>query len=270
MKKTSDCGNPDRDVLFLLDRIRIVLVRTSHSGNIGSAARAMKTMGFSKLYLVNPEARINDEAVALSAGASDVLENAVICGSLGEALSGVELSVASSARRRSIEREPMQPRIMGETAVAFIREGRNIALVFGCERTGLTNEEIDLCDCHVTIDADPGYSSLNLAMAVQVLCYEIRTACKGAVGLPADDFPARSSLRFQEKQALADGQELEGFYRHLSDVLTDTGFLHENNKGGIMRKIKRIFTRPYLTRDDINILRGILTSVTRTIKSREE
>lgn len=269
-EKLSDHSGVSGDLSSFFNNIRIVLVRTSHSGNIGSAARAMKTMGLSRLYLVNPEAGINEESVALSAGASDVLENTVICSSLGEALAGTDLSVASSARRRSIEREPMDPRNMGETVAGFVREGRCVAVVFGCERTGLTNEEIDLCDCHVTIDADSGYSSLNLAMAVQVLCYEIRTSCLGVCKSGTDDFPERTSLRFHEKQALADGMDLEGFYQHLSSVLTETGFLHENNKGGIMRKIKRIFTRPYLTKDDINILRGILTSVTRTIKETRD
>ncbi len=246
--------------------VRIVLVRTSHPGNIGSAARAMKTMGLSQLYLVNPETPITDDSYSLAAGAKEVLDQASICSSLGEALQNVEFSIASSARRRTIERENLEPHAMGQLVCQVASEGKQVAVVFGCERTGLTNEELDLCNYHVTINANADYSSLNLAMAVQVLCYEIRLAAleQGAVSEVRVLPKSRTSPRFLEKQLLADGAELEGFYQHLDRVLRAIGFIEPNNTGGLMRKMKRIFTRPYLTKDDVNILRGILTAVTKS------
>ena len=141
-----------------------------------------------------------------------------------------------------------------------------VSLMFGCERTGLTNEELEVCHYHVTIPANPEYSSLNLAMAVQVLTYEIRQAYLKYLGMdPMKEEIVHTSEKYLDKEQPASGDEIIGFHQHLEEVLLLTGFLHENNRGSIMRKIKRIFSRPYLTRDDVNILRGILSSVTRTL-----
>lgn len=239
-----------------MSRIAVVLVRTSHPGNIGSAARAMKTMGLSRLVLAAPETPVTAESYALAAGAGDILDKAVIRPSLAAALEGAELAVAASARLRRGEKPVLDPR----AAAATVREcadcGRNAALVFGCERTGLTNQELEICHCHVTIDADEDYSSLNLAMAVQVLCHETRCAFVSGAGDP----DAGQQRRLHEKDRLADGEEIAGFYRHLEASLLESGFL-KTGSDPVLRKVKRIFTRDYLTRDDINILRGALSSM---------
>ena len=151
---------------MILDDIRVVLVNTSHSGNIGSAARAMKTMGLSKLYLVDPACEIDSHASALSAGASDVLGNAVIVDKLEDAIADCALTIGTSARSRTLSWPMVEPRECGEKLVAEAENGP-VALVFGRENSGLTNEELQLCNYHVCIPANPEYSSLNLAMAVQ-------------------------------------------------------------------------------------------------------
>ncbi len=249
-----------------LDRIRIVLVRTSHPGNIGSVCRAMKTMGLSRLYLVNPETPVTEDSYALSAGAPELLDQAVICTSLGEALQGAEIVIGASARKRTIERPLLSPRSMAHFAVSSAVQNVEVALVFGCERTGLTNEELEICGYHVTIDANPQYSSLNLAMAVQVLAYEVRTAFleREEKGASADLTPS------EPREILADGCEVEGFYQQLEKVLFKSGFLRVNGETPVLRKIKRIFTRPYLTRDDVHILRGILSTVDKAMKQKSD
>ncbi len=251
----------------ILDRIRVVLMRTSHPGNIGSTCRAMKTMGLSRLYLVNPETSITEESYALSAGATDVLAKTQICTSMGDALKGADLIIGASARRRTVERPLLEPKDMAKLAIDHAKDGSEIALVFGCERTGLTNEELEVCGYHVTISSNPEYSSLNLAMAVQVLSYEVRMAYLAINGPePINKAPEHTSKRFLEKETMADGAEVEGFYTQLEDVLHHSGFLRAEGNGIVMSKIKRVFTRSYLTRDDINILRGILSSVTKAMK----
>ncbi len=255
----------------LLNQINIVLVNTSHPGNIGSAARAMKTMGLSNLILAYPEHQIDEQSYALSAGAEDLLKKARVVPTLAEALEGSTLIIGASARRRTYERPLLDPHEMGGFVIEQAKAGSRIAVMFGCERTGLTNEELEICNYHVTIPANPDYSSLNLAMAVQVLSYEIRQSFLKYLGNdPMRQEIVHTSEKYLEKEQIAGGDEVLGFYSHLEDVLQTTGFLHENNRGHIMRKIKRIFTRPFLTRDDINILRGILSSVTRTIDHRNE
>ena len=225
----------------LLEMVDIVLVNTSHPGNIGSAARAMKTMGLSKLVLAYPESPVDGQSYALAAGAGEILDNL------------------------------LEPQEAGALIVASALEGRKVSLMFGCERTGLTNEELEVCHYHVTIPANPEYSSLNLAMAVQVLTYEIRQAYLKYLGMdPMKEEIVHTSEKYLDKEQPASGDEIIGFHQHLEEVLLLTGFLHENNRGSIMRKIKRIFSRPYLTRDDVNILRGILSSVTRTVGKTNE
>lgn len=253
-----------------LNNIKVVLIHTSHPGNIGSAARAMKTMGLSNLTLAYPECAIDENSYALSAGADDLLTKATVVPTLSEALLGSTMIIGASARRRTYERELLTPKEMGSLVIREAQAQHQIALLFGCERTGLTNEELEICNYHVTIPANPDYSSLNLAMAVQVLSYEIRQAYLKVLGAdPMHEEIIHTSEKFLEKEQHASGDEILGFYEHLETILHRTNFLHENNQGHIMRKIKRIFTRPYLTRDDINILRGILSSILRTIEDHE-
>lgn len=230
----------------LLSRIRIVLSHTSHPGNIGAAARAMKTMGITSLYLVNPKKPIDAEAEAMASGASDVLHGARICASLDEALRGTVYALAVSARRRELAYVSADARSAALALVAAAQEGE-VAIVFGTEMSGLTNEEILQCRALAHIPADPGYSSLNLAAAVQVLAYETRVAALGAP-LPAAE------------GAAARHEDVENFYIHLEQSLRASGFLDPYNPKRLMPRLRRLFGRVRLEQEEVNILRGVLTS----------
>lgn len=237
----------------MLDQIRIVLVNTSHTGNMGSAARAMKTMGLTQLVLVDPQALPDEEAVALAAGACDILAGARIVSTLDEAIADCGLVIGTSARSRTLSWPMLDPREAGEKLVA---EGMQhpVALVFGRERTGLTNDELQKCHYHVAIPANPEYSSLNLAMAVQTLCYEVRMrwlAVEEQVSLESD----------AERVAYPCALQLEGFYQHLEQTLQKTGFIADDHPGHVMSKLRRLFNRARPEAAELNILRGILTSV---------
>lgn len=234
----------------MLANIRIVLVETSHPGNIGAAARAMKTMGLSNLVLVRPHAYPSAEATSRASGADDVLAAARVVDSLAEGLAGCRLVIGSSARLRTRRWPQLGPREMGETAMQEAREGE-VALVFGRERTGLTNDELDLCHYLVTIPANPEYSSLNLAAAVQVMAYELRMAT--GVTRVEDEADEHG-----EEPAGAD--DVERFYAHLQETLVALQFLDPDNPRHLMRRLRRLFNRVRLTENEINILRGILTA----------
>ena len=231
----------------LLANIRVVLARTSHPGNIGAAARAMKTMGLTQLVLVDPAIFPNSQADAMASGATDVLVAARVCASLDEALADVTLALGVSARRRDIVAEVLMPaeasmRLLGEAQAA------PVALVFGNETSGLSNEELSLCQGLVTIPANPDYSSLNLAAAVQVLSYELRRTWLGETGWPQPEFEG------------ATGDEVEKFYRHLETALVELEFLNPGSPGKLMLKLRRLFARTRLAKEEVNILRGILTA----------
>ena len=231
----------------LLANIRIVLARTSHPGNIGAAARAMKTMGLSHLTLVDPAVFPNSQADAMASGAADVLENATVCTTLAEALADTTLALGVSARRRDIVAEVLTPpeaaaRLLGEAQAA------PVALVFGNETSGLSNEELSLCQGLVTIPANPDYSSLNLAAAVQVLSYELRQGWLGHAAWPQPEIDAAS------------GDEMERFYVHLETALAELEFLNPGSPGKLMLKLRRLFSRTRLAKEEVNILRGILTA----------
>ena len=234
----------------MLDQIRIVLVNTSHTGNMGSAARAMKTMGLTQLVLVDPQALPDDNAIALAAGASDVLVNARIVPTLDDAIADCGLVIGTSARSRTLSWPMLDPREAGEKLVTE-RMKHPVALVFGRERTGLTNDELQKCHYHVAIPANPEYSSLNLAMAVQTLCYEVRMRWL------QDQLPESDEERVDYPSA----QQLEGFYLHLEQTLQKTGFITEEHPGHVMSKLRRLFNRARPEVVELNILRGILTSV---------
>jgi len=231
----------------LLSHIRVVLSHTSHPGNIGAAARAMKTMGIVALYLVNPKKFPDAEADAMASGASDVLHNARVCASLAEALHGTVYALAMSARRRDLAYAAADARSAAQRLVAAAQQGE-VAIVFGTEMSGLTNEEILQCRAMANIPADPTYSSLNLAAAVQVVAYEARAAALGAQLLPTSEFePARH-------------EDVENFYVHLEQSLRASGFLDPANPRRLIPRLRRLFGRVQLEQEEVNILRGMLNS----------
>ena len=231
----------------LLSHIRIVLSRTSHPGNIGAAARAMKTMGIDSLYLINPKKFPDAEADAMASGASDVLQRARVCASLAEALQGTVYALAVSARRRELAYASVEARGAAQVLMAAAQGGA-VAIVFGTEMSGLTNEEILQCQGAAHIPADPGYSSLNLAAAVQVMAYEARVAALGAQALPAPEAePARH-------------EDVENFYAHLEQSLLASGFLDPANPRRLMPRLRRLFGRARLEQEEVNILRGMLNA----------
>jgi len=230
----------------LLSHIRIVLSHTSHPGNIGAVARAMKTMGISSLYLVNPKIFPDAEADARASGASDVLRNARVCASLAEALQGTVHALAVSARRRELGYASADARSAAQGVVAAAQEGE-VAMVFGTEMSGLTNEEILQCRAVAHIPADPTCSSLNLAAAVQVLAYEARVAAMGEQPPPGESEPARH-------------EDVENLYVHLEQSLLASGFLDPWNPKRLLPRLRRMFGRIRLEQEEVNILRGMLNS----------
>ena len=237
-----------------LANLRTVLVGTSHPGNIGASARALKTMGLSRLALVAPLAYPHPDATARAAGAApDVLEQATVHATLDDALAGCEFVLGASARRRTIEWPTLSPREAAER-VATGFAGREVAIVFGRERTGLDNTELERCHALVTIDADPGYSSLNLAAAVQVLAYEMRCAHRMFESRREGAAPTKDSR-------LATADELEHLYQHFERVMLATGFLDPASPRHLMRRLRRLFNRAQVDENELNILRGLLSSV---------
>ncbi len=234
--------------------IRIVLVGTTHPGNIGAVARAMKNMGLSELYLVNPKVFPHEDATARASGASDILERARVVDSLDEALVDCVYVAGASARSRTINWPCMGPRDCAERMIQENEHG-DVACVFGPEKTGLHNDDLDLCHTLLTIPTDPGFSSLNLAMAVQVFTYEVRVASMLGEG-PVFDVEAPP----------ATSDEMERFYEHLENVLRDIRFLDPDNPRHLMRRMRRLFIRARPDKNEVNILRGILTAVDRTRK----
>ncbi|MGH8167881.1 MAG: RNA methyltransferase [Woeseiaceae bacterium] len=229
--------------------VRIVLVGTTHPGNIGGTARAMKNMGLSELVLVNPRYFPHADATARASGAENVLQHARVVASLAEAIGDCSYVAGASARPRTIGWPTMTPR---ECAERLSKESRGgtVAVVFGSEKAGLTNDDLDRCHTLVTIPASPEFSSLNLAMAVQILAYELRVAeITGTVREQPRDTP------------LASSEDLEHFYVHLEQVLIASGFLDPRNPRYLMRRIRRLVARAEPDRNEINILRGILASL---------
>jgi tRNA (cytidine32/uridine32-2'-O)-methyltransferase len=234
--------------------IRIVLVGTTHPGNIGAVARAMKNMGLSDLALVRPKHFPHEEATARASGAEDVLENAMVVETLADALTDCVYVAGASARSRTINWPSMGPRDCAERMVRESDHGK-VAAVFGPEKTGLHNDDLDLCHTLLTIPTDPGFSSLNLAMAVQVITYELRVASMLDAG------PS-----FEVEAPPATGEEMEYFYTHLENVLTDIEFMDPENPRLLMRRMRRLFIRARPDKNEINILRGILAAIDKTRK----
>lgn len=234
---------------MLLENIRVVLVETSHPGNIGAAARAIKTMGITQLVLVNPKQYPCAEATARAAGADDVLAQARVVNTLPEALEGANFVLGTSARLRALEWPVISPREAGQEMATQPGE---LALVFGRERTGLSNEELSHCHKLVHIPVNPDYSSLNLAAAVQLLAYEMRLVC------------AAPTVPDSKAELPAEGRAVEGFYTHLERALIDSGYLDPKQPKFLLPRIRRLFNRAQPTATEINILRGILNSFSRS------
>ncbi len=262
--------------------VRIVLVETSHPGNIGAAARAMKTMGLDELVLVAPRDFPSADATARASGADDVLARARVVDSLSNAIADCGFVAGASARLRKLSWPVVDPRA---GAAALLRHAgeTKVAMVFGPEHSGLTNEDLGRCNQVVHIPANPAYSSLNVAMAVQVLCYELRMA---ALERPADADPAARGAHASETpppstvpeaapatspqdaaEAIgpdsppATAAELEGFYRHLEAALSAAGFIKTDHSRQLRLRLRRIFQRSGLDRNEVNILRGVLTAL---------
>ncbi|UOD28132.1 RNA methyltransferase [Massilia violaceinigra] len=230
-------------------RLRFVLVETSRAGNIGAAARAIKTMGFSDLVLVNPrfpDALQDPEAVAFASGAQDVLQGARIVGSIGEALDGCNFAAAVSARLREFSPPVWTPRAFAGHVAG--QGDLSAALIFGNERFGLPNQIVEQCNVLINIPANPDYSSLNLAQAAQVLAYECRVAGD-------TEAPAPSAIGFHGDSASLD--QVEGMYAHLEQALVAIDFLDADNPKKLMPRLKRLFARTQLETEEVNILRGI-------------
>lgn len=233
----------------MLNNIRIVLINTSHPGNIGSVARAMKTMGLQDLHLVSPQQFPHQKAYELSSNASDILDAATVTATLDEAIADCTFVVGTSARSRVIPWPVITPRVLADK-IKQDAVHHPIAILFGCEQTGLTNDELQRCHVHVQIPANPAYTSLNIAAAVQIIAYELYVA---SLEHQIDD--ETWDYRF------ATAQEMELFFSHLEQVLVAVDFLKLSNPRKLMTRLRRLFLRARLDENEMNIMRGILTAV---------
>jgi tRNA (cytidine32/uridine32-2'-O)-methyltransferase len=238
-------------------RIRFVLTRTSHPGNIGSAARAIRTMGFHRLALVAPQRFPHADAVALAAGATDVLDQASLAGDLGQALGDCALVLGATARHRGVALPELDPRAAAARALEVAATGGEVAVVFGNERAGLDNQELARCDAALVIPSDPTFPSLNLAQAVQLVAWELRMATSGTASLPRSspgDPPASSA-------------QMESFFAHLAQLLDDIDFHKGRSPRTIMLRLRGLFLRMRPNQRELRILRGIFSDTRRRLRA---
>jgi tRNA/rRNA methyltransferase len=241
-------GEVPEPTVAALGRVRVVLSRTTHPGNIGAAARALKTMGLRRLVLVDPRHFPDPQAEAMAVGADDVLAQARVCPTLDGALAGATLAIALTARRRDLSPLAVDARGAAELAVAEVCTGGEVAFVFGTEMAGLSNDEVIRCHRVAHIAADPGFSSLNLAAAVQVVAYELRMAAIAPGPFDTDRTPP------------ATFEEVEGLFAHLEASMVASGFLDPYNPRRLMERLRRLFGRSRLESQEVNILRGMLAA----------
>lgn len=236
-----------------LDNVRIVLSHTSHPGNIGATARAMKTMGLTSLYLINPKSFPDQAAYARATGARDILDQTIVCNSLENALAGTVIAAAVTARPRELPHETFNSRSGAQELLKYAST-HSVALVFGAETAGLTSIEVSKCQMTIHIPANPAYSSLNLASAVQVLVYELRMA----------------SVLTESQHSLpgipATFEDIELFYHHLEQVMIKSQFLNPEEPKRLMMRLRRLFSRARLEKEEVNILRGILSAVEKKMR----
>lgn len=242
----------------LFPGLRIILVETTHPGNIGAAARAMKNMGMTELVLVRPHRFPDEKAVYRSASAADVVEQAEVVASVDEAIADCQLVIGTSARDRRIPWPILSPRQCGSAVAAATTRGEKVGLLFGRESRGLTNEELQKCHYHVNIPTGEAYSSLNLAMAVQVICYEVLQARLG------DELHQRGDTDWDQPRATAG--EIEHFFGHLEDTLVQVGFHDPDNPRQMLTRLRRLFNRIQPDRMEISILRGFLSAINKLDK----
>ena len=236
--------------LAAFDKVRIVMVGTTEPGNIGAAARAMKNMSLSRLFLVDPKNYPSAAATARASGADDVLSSAVLCSSLAEALEGAHLIIGASARQRNIKWKQMDVLdTCKEIQKTLSKSKQQVAVIFGTENSGLTNKELDLCHILMTIPGNPDYFSLNIASAIQVFAYQ--------------NFVSNIQINFENSDnELASFEELESFYVHLEQVLEHINYFDEKRPNSLlMRRLRRFFGRVYPEKEEVAILRGILKSI---------
>ena len=262
----------DNSIERTLRNIRIVMIQTSHTGNIGAAARAMKVMGLSELYLVKPKSAPDEQSVAMSSNATDILDNATIVDTLSEAITGCQLVVGTSARHeRTLSWDIQDSRSCGELIAKHSSSQANakVAVLFGRESSGLTNEELALCQHLVHIPTNPGYSSLNVASAVQILSYECRLAAiniESSIDTESDS-ESHSSEQPDSKEGKSSNDDwvtaddLESYFEHLKQVMIDVDFLDPENPRYLIPRLRRLYSRSGITRSEMNILRGMLASI---------
>jgi tRNA (cytidine32/uridine32-2'-O)-methyltransferase len=243
------------------NNIRIVLVNTSHPGNIGGVARAMKNMGLSQLYLVEPRQYPDEQAEWRAVSAADVLENAVVTSTLAEAIGDCQFVVGTSARERRIPWPILDPRQCAER-VAEVSSTAQVAILFGREDRGLTNEELKVCNLHLSIPTAAAYSSLNLAMAVQIVCYELRML------LIQNDLPVAEDDQWDTP--FSTSENMERFYAHLEQTLIAVEFLDPAAPRQLMSRLRRLYSRVRLDEMELNILRGILTETQKWVKKARQ
>ena len=234
-----------------LENVKIVMVETTHPGNIGAAARAMKNMCLSQLVLVNPKCPIGERAYSRASGANAVLDDRIVVDTLPEAVADCQLVVGTSARLRSLAWPELTPESLA-SKISVLPDNEKAAIVFGREHAGLTNEELKHCNYTVTIPTNPDFSSLNVASAIQVVSYEIYKDVERASASHKPTGPIEQA---------ADSAELEGYFTHLEQVLISTQFLNEDNPRQMMKRLRRLYQRVEPSKNEINILRGILSSV---------
>lgn len=247
--KAAQDNRSDSAVADQLRRIRIVLIGTTHPGNIGATARAMKVMGISKLCLVAPLKYPHADATARAAGADDILKDAQVLDTVEEALEGCSLVLGTSARLRSLSMPQLNVRKAAEVALAESGD-QDVAVLFGRERHGLTNEQMQLCHQLVHIETNPEFGSLNIAQAVQIMTYELRMAALGPGGRSAPP------IDWEPVDAL----QMEHLYRHLEQTLLDIGFLNPEQPKKLMMRLRRLFNRARPDQNEVNILRGMLAA----------
>lgn len=249
------------EITNLLSNCRIILVNTTHPGNVGATARAMKTMGLSELYLVSQDSGIiDDHAFARASGADDVLGRCVVVPTLQQAIAGCHYLIGTSARSRTLSSQVLTPRDAANRAINnYVTTGGRIAIVFGQERMGLTNTELSICHEQIIIPANPEYSSLNLSSAVQLICYELRLAV--LKNLDNNDIINKLSVNLKrDKAELVDVADMELLYEHLERVMLKTDFLDPKQPKLLMQRLRRLFNRAQVGKQELNILRGILTA----------
>lgn len=247
----------------MLEKIRIVLVETSHSGNIGASARAMANMALSKLYLVNPQTPPDDHAHALAAHGNLLLQHAKIVPDLHDALDQVDFVIGTSARTRKMDLPMLSAEQAAKEILHHAEQGAEIAVIFGRERTGLYNDELLRCHKHAYIPTNDAYNSLNLAQAVQIFCYELYKQSQSLKNQPSIPQPKQ----IHDK---ASSREMDYFYRHLQDKMVQVGFLNPEKPGYVIEKLKRLFQRAQLESAEINILRGFLNAIDSEIEGNSD